>query len=367
MKIIILLFTLIFAIFIFGCSEEVERKNPLDINNELTGGTVPGVKARAGDSQVILIWPNLSFQGISEFKIYRSHRSLNQFQNVGSVQARPLTEVSEYQFIDKGLENDGDNMYYYRIAYIDKNGIETPDPVNPKKLSADWFSVGLIPSEAPPAPNVMVLEDTDLQIRLIWEGYSSTAPSDLAGFKIYSAPTEEEPKRLVERDKSVAKIDDATVEFYIDGNDYPNNKISFRKDGEVRFYKVVAFDKVGVESDSPILQGTTPNLPPSPPAQVRARFALGLNTYDVRLEWRRNLEPDVIGYKIYALLPDGKREFKEWKLDPNATVSELFGERYVIVDGASYTKSYYITAYDNTKKDDDTNDESEPSQIMVAR
>lgn len=352
---------------IYGCAGDVERENPLDAQNKRTGGVPLDVTAKAGDSQVKLSWPNLGFEGVKEFKIYRAYLSPepDNFQYVATVTA---DNAGSYTYTDKGLLNDGENVYFYRVSYVDSNGRETPDPKEPKNLSKDWSLVHLIPSLAPPTPDVKVMEDTDLQVRLLWEGYSKTAPSDLAGFKVYEAPKadkgqEQQPLTLV------LTIDDPKVEFYIDGNDYVNNIISFRKDGVSKLYKVTAYDKAGVESDSPILTGTSPNLPPTPPAQIKGLFSLGLNNYEVRLDWRRNLEPDAIGYKIYALLPDGSREFKGWKTDPNDTVI-IITDNYVAVEGALVTKSYYVTAYDNTKKPDpnnpgqELNDESAPSQIV---
>ena len=365
MKIISLL---VLAIFIISCGEETERENPLDAQNKRTGGALPGIVARAGDGQVTLSWLNLGLNGIKEYKIYRSYLSRDKFEFVASIPADSTDK--KFSYIDKGpqnegLQNDGDNVYFYRLSYIDMDGTETPSPDSPVNLPADWYLISIIPSLAPPVPDVQVMEDSDLKVRLIWEGYSLSAPSDLAGFRVYSAlktENEQDQKPLI----LVAQIDDPKTEFYIDGNDYPSNIVNFTKDGITKLYRVVAVDKVGVESDSPILEGTSPNLPPSPPAQVKGIFSLGINTYDVRIEWRRNLEPDLLGYKVYALLPDGSREFKEWKRDPNETVSIIQGERYVVREGELIPKQYYITAYDNTTKPDGINDESQPSEIISA-
>lgn len=359
MKCIKILLIIITGLLISGCSEDAERENPLDALNQRTGGVIPNVTAKAGDSQITLSWINLGFDGIKEYKIYRAHISPENFELVAVV---PASNVDKYIYTDKGLLNDGENVYYYRISYVDSEGVETPDPKSPKNLPSDWSVVHLIPSLAPPPPDVKVVMDTDLMVRLVWTGYSRIAPPDLAGFKVYIAPKaekgqEQEPLKLV------AVIDDPKVEFYNDGNDYARNIINFRKDGISKLYKVTAYDKAGVESESPILIGTSPNLPPNPPSNLKASFNLGLNMYEVRLEWMRSPEPDVIGYKVYALLPDGTREFKGWKNEPNDTVT-IITDRYVIVNGEATVKQYYVTAYDNTVKDDGTNDESAPSAIV---
>jgi hypothetical protein len=120
---------------------------------------------------------------------------------------------------------------------------------------------------------------------------------------------------------------------------------------------------VGVESDPAILEGTSPNLPPGPPPQVNGSFNFGINTYEVRITWRRNLEPDAIGYVVYALWPDGKREFKQKIDDPNET-DVVISDRYVVVEGMLMPKQYYVTSFDNTPKSDGKRDESEPSEIL---
>ncbi|MEK7399419.1 MAG: hypothetical protein AAB116_20960 [Candidatus Poribacteria bacterium] len=360
MKVInMLLILFIFSSLIYGCSDEVERENPLDAQNVRTGGITPGITAKAGDSQVELTWSNTGFSGVREYKIYRSHLSPEKFELIATVS---INETGKYTYTDKGLLNDGDNIYYYRVSYVDSAGLETPDPNEPKNLAVDWSTIHLIPSLAPPPPNVKVVVDTDLMVRLVWQGYLLTAPSDIAGFKVYIAPKAEKGQQQ-EPLKLVATIDDPKVEFYSDGNDYTRNIIGFTKDGISKLYKVVAYDKAGVESESPILTGTSPNLPPNPPINFRGTFSLGLNNYNVRLDWTRSPEPDLVGYKVYALLPDGTKEFKAWKTEPNDTTITIT-DRYVLVDGAETVKQYFVTAYDNTKKPDDTNDESAPSALV---
>ena len=353
---ILLLFSVL-VLFVFGCGEEVERENPLDVQNERTGGTLPGVTARADDGQVILSWPNLGLDGIKEYKLYRAHLTPDQFQHIVSVQVEPVEELREYVYTDTGLQNDEPNIYFYRLSYVDDNGNETPDPENLQNLPEDWFLIDVIPSEAPPVPNVQVMEDTDLQVRLIWEGYTESAPDDLAGFKVYSRLKAEEGQEQPPF-ALVAQIDDPSTQYYVDGNE--NDIINFWKDDVTKEYRVVAFDRVGVESDSPILEGTSPNLPPSSPEGVDVSYNLGLNSYEARITWKKNPEPDIRGYVLYALWPDGKWEFKRVIEDPTATAITIL-DNYV---GMMMVKLYYVTAFDNTPKPDGKRDESELPDIL---
>ncbi len=349
------------SLFILGCTEDTERENPLDARNGRTGGAPPGMAAHAGDSQVVLSWPNMGFEGVKEYNIYRAFLTPEEFQFVASVAAEPIDTVPNYRYTDTGLLNDDENRYFYRLSYVDDEGVETPDPAGSEILPGDWFLVDIIPSEAPPTPDVQVMEDTDLQVRLIWEGYSVNAPDDLAGFKVFAGPKAEEGQE--QTFVLVAMIDNPEVEFYIDGNDHTRNIINFTRDGTTKVYKVIALDVVEVESEPAIVEGTSPNLPPSPPAQVRARWNFGINSYEVSIEWRRNLEPDTKGYIVYALKPDGTREFKKKIEDPNETDATI-SDRYVVVEGVLLPKDYYVTAFDKTPKSDGKRDESEPSQIV---
>ena len=120
-----------------------------------------------------------------------------------------------------------------------------------------------------------------------------------------------------------------------------------------------------MESDATIVEGTSPNLPPAPPHGVKSTFSLGINNYEVSLTWRRNLEPDVIGYVVWALLPSGASEYKKKIDDVNETVATI-SDRYVVIEGLLYVKNYYITAFDNTPKEDGKRDESGPSEIQLA-
>lgn len=368
--IIFLLSSLMLTLFILGCGEEAERENPLDAANERTGGVPPGMIARAGDSQIILSWPNMGFDGVKEYRIYQSYLTADKFQPIASVQSEPLNVKPEYTYTDAGLQNDGENQYFYRLTFVDENGIETPDTEVPESWPENWlenwFSVSAIPSEAPPKPDVEVKADTDLQIRLEWLTYSEIAPADLAGFRVFMGLGAEEGREqnfvLVYEYKidEEAEGDPVFPTFYVHGNDYANNVINFSEDGITKTFRVVAFDMVDVESEPAEVKATSPNLPPSPPFITGVRWDLGLNSYEVTISWRTNLEPDVRGYVIYALKPDDTSEFKR-VVNGRSENDIKISDQYV---GFGEPKRYYVTAFDDTPKPDGKRDESEPSQII---
>ncbi len=353
-------------LFVVGCGEDTERQNPLDVQNENTAGVPPGLTARAGDSKVVLSWPNLGIEGVREYRIYRAHLTPapDQFQCIASIEAKPKSEASEYIYTDAGLQNDGNNVYFYRLTYVDENGGETPDPSSPQNLSPDWYLVDLIPSAAPPAPTVQVIEDTDLQVRLVWEGYSDIAPDDLVGFRIYCALKSEEKQENL---ACVAEIYDPELELYVDGNDYAAGIINFREDNVTKLYKVVAFDRYEVESDSPILEGTSPNLPPCQPKDINIEYEsaseLGWDWIQVTVTWKPCIEPDVAGYVLYEVTFDGQWEFKKMVKGRDQTGLVITDRLDDIFFGPF---GYQLVAFDNTPREDGKRDESmeKPRPLM---
>ena len=357
-----LLLPLILILLVFGCGEEMGRENPLDAQNVLTGGAPPFVTVCGGDCQAILTWPNLGIAGIKEYRIYRAYQSTapDQFQYIASVPARDKSEVQEYTYIDTGLENGEGNIYFYRVSYVDNEGNETPDPVIPQSLSRDWFLVEVTPNVIPPAPDVQIVADTDLQVRLSWEGYAETAPPSVVGYRVYSAP-KAEPGQEQQELTLVEEINDLDAEYYTDGNDYLNGVINFREDNVTKLYKVVAFDNVGIESDSPTQEGTSPNLPPSLPRGVQTEYTIiDMNIYEATITWERCPEPDVLGYVLYALTFDPYDPFSSEESEFKKIIKGRDQTEITISDRLIdfYVKSYYLTAFDSTPKPDGKRDES---------
>ena len=138
---LLLLFT---VIGFYACTNSEDFANPLDPENLRTSGAPDGLTLYAGDQQVRVTWDDTGQEGIKAYRIYR--RSIGgtdaPFEFVGAVDA-PANE-----FIDtQNLENDRRDTagrvlaYEYRIAYIDINDIETPDPSNPPVEGEEPFRV----------------------------------------------------------------------------------------------------------------------------------------------------------------------------------------------------------------------------------
>jgi len=366
------IFLSVLLIFL-SCAEEPEYDNPLDARNPRTAGSPRGLTLVPGDAKVEIRFLGTGFEsGIKEYIIYRMFTgdAVPEFEEVGRVEFKkdPATdrEQQQYVFIDeKDLKNDqvddaGEPYYYvYRIAYEDINGLETPNPDSPPSQDGEplriWREVRVTPSVPPEPPEVTVGSQIDLTLTLSWESYQS--PDDIAGYRIYQVRTTESGRELV-----LLAENKPDIKNYIDRN--------FHSDNATKKYRVVAYDKFGVESRSGDIVGTSPNLPPSSGPETEIQYDFGMffemTSYDVNIkwEWKRGKEPpDLGGYSIYSTQLDPVSGEWKWqrRSDHNKTTKNYTfqNEPYYLIDGFMPAVTYYhVVAYDNTLKEDKTKDES---------
>ena len=354
-----------------GCTNERDFVNPYDPENLRTAGSPPGVELAAGDAQVTVSWQNFGFEGIVKYRIYRRFTGDPDaaFELVGEVNA-PTTE-----FIDEGLTNDafdfdlGRQLYYvYQISYVDKNGVETPDPDDlPNENEAPlriWPTAHVTPSVPPPVPTVRIGDQVeDLTVKLFWQDYQF--PEDFETFRVLAAKTSSNGN--LPRFKLLIEI---TFNELTDSQRFGSDPMfyfdtSFDQDGVTKVYRVVAADRFGVEAETRI-NATSPQLPPARPKNVRAvsipRF--GVPRIDVRISWSPNTERDLAGYQIYATtrvggqLVEGDDLVLRGRATPKDKSVTYAGEPLLLGDQQLVPRRYFITAFDNTPKPDGSLDES---------
>jgi hypothetical protein len=368
---LILVAVLSLALLWGGCTNDRDFANPFDPENLRTAGSPPGLELAAGDEQVTVSWQDYDFGGIIKYRIYRrfTGNSGAAFELVGEVDA-PKTE-----FVDGGLSNDafdfdrGRQLYYvYRISYVDKNGVETPDPNAPpddnKSPLRIWPTARVTPSISPPAPNVLIGDQLeDLTVKLFWQDYQF--PEDFETFRVLA--TTASLSGDLPRFKLLGEI---TFNELTDSQRFGNEPIfffdaSFDHDGVTKVYRVIAVDRFGVEAETRI-NGTSPQLPPAPPQNVRAtsipRF--GAPRIDVRISWTPNSERDLAGYQIYATtkvggqLVEGDDLVRRGTARPKETSVTYAGEPLLLADQQLLPRRYFITAFDDTPRPDGSLDES---------
>ena len=344
---------LIITLFV-ACTNSEDFANPLDSDNLRTAGAPPGLELFPGDSQIKVTWTNTGQEGIKAYKVYRRSTSNSEepFVLIGTVDA-PASEFLDTQNIenDRRDSNALPLFYEYRISYIDINGVETPDPVNPPSNTEEpfrlWQTDSASPSVQPPTPVVTIGDPTDLSVGLFWENYEF--PQDFAIFRVYVARDKDDGKKLVFL--NVAEIERDKF-YYID--------INFREDGVTKVYRVAAVDEFGVEGITTI-SATSPNLPPSPPRNFQARYyrrSIANVKYDVILTWEPNQEGDLAGYQIYTKDNEDNLLPRRIMRPKDRTVT-IAGEDPLVVNQELFFKTYFITAFDDTPGTDGKRDESE--------
>ena len=346
---------LIFCAFIvfYACTNSEDFANPLDPENLRTAGAPDGLALYAGDKQVRVTWSDTGQEGIKAYRIYRRSTGGTDaaFELVGSVDA-PANEFIDTQNLENDRRDGSGRLlaYEYRITYVDVNGVETPDPINPPVEGEEplriWKTALAIPSVPPPAPTVTLGDPTDLTIKLFWEGYEY--PYDFSIFRVYAAldPGNDKPLRF----KLIAEPKRDQL-YYFDHD--------FQTDGTRKVYRIAGVDEFGAEAITTIT-AATPNLPPAPPKDVRVRYlprSLFNTKYDAVISWTPNTEPDLAGYQLYTRDAAGNLLIRPapGKKDRTWTIP---GEDPILVGQNLLFKKYYITAFDDTPGPDGRRDES---------
>ncbi len=351
--------------FSAGCTGNEDFANPLDPQNLRTAGSPVGLELLPGDEQITVSWADNGHTGIIGYRIYRRFTgdADSTFEFVGEVLGengdRPATEFIDTQNLKNDQFNDvsGErHRYIYRISYIDVNGIEVPDPNAPPTDSEDprrmWQTASATPSIAPPVPNVIVGDDLDdLTVKLFWQDYQ--APDDFEQFHVVVSQQSLNGEFLPFRLRAELPKDQP---YFFDQE--------FSRDNAVKIYRVVAIDRFGVEGVK-VIQVASPNLPPTPPQNVRASLFQRGPRYDARISWSKNREPDVAGYLIYATkeaggnLVVGQDLVPRRRTDAKETSTTFTGEEFILDGQDLAPRRYFITAFDDTPQRDGTRDESE--------
>ena len=231
-----------------------------------------------------------------------------------------------------------------------------PDPNAPPIESEDprrmWQTASATPSIAPPIPNVIIGDDLDdLIVKLFWQDYE--APNDFEQFRVTVSQQSLAGEFLPFRLRAELPKDQP---YFFD--------MDFKRDNATRIYRVIAVDRFGVEGVK-VIQATSPNLPPSPPQNVRLAFGPRGARYDAYISWSRNREPDVAGYVVYATkesggnLVVGQDLIVRRRVDAKEAGIVLTGEEFILDGQDLAPRRYFVAAFDDTPQDNGTRDESE--------
>lgn len=210
-------------------------------------------------------------------------------------------------------DQEARKVYVYQVVSVNRRG-HPSSPSNPVWVYWDY---------PPQSPRMVSGERGDKRVDLYWEPVEGAT-----GYNIYRRGEEEEfsLRPLSREPLTVPQYTDLSVE---------NEK---RYIYSVRAMKRVV--KTDVEGKGSLGVPVTPTdlIPPSAPLGL---VAIPLKN-GIELNWRRNREPDLLGYYVYRRRP-GEKEFK--KLNETPLEKEVYLATHVELE---QDYEYAVTAVDNS-------------------
>ena len=210
-------------------------------------------------------------------------------------------------------DQEARKVYVYQVVSINRRGYPS-SPSNPVTVYWDY---------PPQSPRMVRGERGDKRVDLYWDPVEGAT-----GYNIYRRGEEEEfPLRPLNREPlTVTQYTDLGVE---------NEK---RYIYSVRAVRRVV--KTDVEGKGSLGTPITPTdlIPPNAPLGL---VAIPLKN-GIELNWRRNREPDLLGYYVYRRRP-GEKEFK--KLNETPLEKEVYLDTHVELE---QDYEYVVTAVDNS-------------------
>jgi uncharacterized protein len=212
-------------------------------------------------------------------------------------------------------DQEARKVYVYQVVSINRRGYPSA-PSNPVTVFWDY---------PPQAPGTMMAERGDKRVELSWNPVESAT-----GYNVYRRKEEEEfPLNPLNREPlRVTQYTDLSVQ----------NEIKY-------IYSVRAVKRV-VKTD---VEGRgSPGIPVTPIKLAPPSAPVGLVAIPlkegVELSWRKNPEPDILGYYVYRR-KSGEEEFKTLNQSPVA--KETYLDTDVVLE---QEYEYAVTAVDNSPR-----------------
>lgn len=253
-------------------------------------------------NRIKILWRPHEDRKIAYYRIEKYDEKSNKWKSLEDVKGRLQAEYTD-------VELDNDKTYKYRITAYTFDNIAS-NPSQPVSAKTKKLPLG--------AANIRVSSGEPRKITVSW---SPSSTEDVIKYAIYRSPYESIGfSKLVEVNTNAANIVDKIEE---DGKDY--------------YYKVLAVDKDGLESNNKIAskKGTTLEKPATP--------EIVYSTYEnggVNLKWKTN-DSRAVSFNIY----------KDMKLNLFETKTTKFGkiEMNSFTDNniqSDTTYKYYVQAVD---------------------
>lgn len=275
-----------------------------------------GLTPNFGDGYVTLDWNFDLLKGIyTSYIMERSTdaQTFNQLNGVPIFNAQESNNTKEISLTyTDSIPNNA--IYYYRIKGKTAFGETGPSSEVVSGMAEQKFEY---------APRIYKKEiPTDDEVVLFWN-FDPKGNDLISGFEVRRSTSNEGPFETVTRDIAVTERSTTLTDLK-----------------RVNYFTVVAIGKNGLESESfPTLVQPVDSIPPSPPIGLKGVMD---TTGIVRLDWDKNIEQDLGGYRIFRS-NNPAVEFSE------VTKKVLKGERYtdtLQVKNLNREVFYKITAED---------------------
>ena len=329
-----------------GCG----RKGPPQAPKEVELIKITNISGEAREGEVELYWEipkkkdkSAPLPGIKEFKIYRLPPNKEKVEGVSIAEAFNVIgsiEVKEIQDLSREIEYTDHNgftrekWYHYVVAGFGRE----------EQLIAISDTVDVYFSFEPGPPKNLRAEVKENYILLQWElpvlDIEGKPLKNLVGYNIYRKKIDQ--KAYMAINKILIK-----KERYVD--------MDLEKDVAYSYF-IRAVDNHyppwHESADSNIVEIENKNLvPPQAPRSLEAVGGMG----KVSLSWERNVEPDLLGYRVYRSKTSGK--------DYELLNKELIREEYFDDTSAAKGLKYYyvVSAISSAKYSNESSFSNEES------
>ena len=252
----------------------VTRSVPPDVVGVIATGNHP--------REIPLSWAVNADKAVRGYEIWRSEEGLDDWIQLSRISGRDTTN-----YLDRGELRTGPGLgqlkdatvYHYKVIAFNSANVKSSasTPVAAKTKFRPVAPTGLT-----------VTTNMPLSIRLSW---NPNPEKDLAGYGVECSD---------ESDGSFRKW--VTVTALRDGK--PSAKEMALSSGAVRYYRIRAVDREGLESDwSVIGHGRAKPVPDAP-----VTLTVEQVESNVRVTWKASVQPDVRRYKVWS------KKFFGWKL-----------------------------------------------------
>ncbi|MET7030091.1 fibronectin type III domain-containing protein [Sediminicola luteus] len=276
-----------------------------------------GLTSSFGDGFVTLDWNFDLLKGIYTSYVVERSKDATSFEQLNGVPIFSAQESNNTKEISLSYTDSipNNSTYYYRIK--GKNAFGETGP------SSEVIS-GMAEQKLEYAPRIYKKEiPTEDEVVLFWD-FDPKGNDLISGFEVRRSTSNKGPFEIV---KSAIKAMDRETRI-----------MGLKR---VNYFTVVAMGKNGVESESfPTLVQPIDSIPPAPPIGLKGVMD---TTGIIKLEWTKNLEEDLGGYRIFRS-NNPELEYSE------VTQTVLKGERYtdtLQVKNLNREVFYKITAEDH--------------------